>query len=379
MGLRVPEVVPRDRRGREHREAFGKGDARARLRIEELEERLLLGVIRARGIARRGADALIVLVDDRAVVEVLVGRVAPEVAADTLVEPLGERFGEPVRERFEQDGAVVVTGLLEPRHALVETDAGGHSERADPVRDRRPERRDVVGEREVGFGVRLEHLLADRVNDRARHDVDVIAIEDADVVAAVGCGAEEADDGTRREPVLVHDPPEHRARVGEQRGRRLAHGRVVEDRGVVAGELPGLEGRGPVDPRDEVGERLVERPHAPERRGRRREGLQREPVRARRGERLTLHVGKAVCATDPEILVLLANALHEGVATGVGEQRARDAHRARGIDHVDHRARVARLDAHRGVRPARRRAADEQRDVQTLALHLAGVVRHLFE
>ena len=37
------------------------------------------------------------------------------------------------------------------------------------------------------------------------------------------------------------------------------------------------------------------------------------------------------------------------------------------------------MDFHRGMDPARRRAADQQRNVETLALHLGGDMRHLVE
>ena len=78
------------------------------LDVEQLPERLLLGVLGARGIARGGPDAVVLLLDQAHVVEVLVGRVAPQLLADPLVQPLGERLGEPVGQRLQQDRVVVV-------------------------------------------------------------------------------------------------------------------------------------------------------------------------------------------------------------------------------------------------------------------------------
>ena len=43
------------------------------------------------------------------------------------------------------------------------------------------------------------------------------------------------------------------------------------------------------------------------------------------------------------------------------------------------RARIARMDLHRGMDAARRRAADEERDVEALALHLGRDMDHLVE
>ena len=55
--LGVAEIEPRYRRARPHREALGQLHAGGVLRIEQVEQRRLLGVIGLRGIARRGADA----------------------------------------------------------------------------------------------------------------------------------------------------------------------------------------------------------------------------------------------------------------------------------------------------------------------------------
>ncbi len=61
------------------------------------------------------------------------------------------------------------------------------------------------------------------------------------------------------------------------------------------------------------------------------------------------------------------------------EQRRDDAHRARRVEHVHRRLAVTRRDLHRGVLAARRRAADEERKVEVLALHLLGDEAHLLE
>ena len=67
----------------------------------------------------------------------------------------------------------------------------------------------------------------------------------------------------------------------------------------------------------------------------------------------------------------------------VGEQVAADADRAARVGHVDDRPLVVRRDLHRGVHAARRRAADQQRDLldaeEVVALHLGGDVLHLLE
>ena len=82
----------------------------ARLDVEQLPDRLLLGVLGAGRVAGRRPDARVLLGDQRVVVEVLVRGVAPELPAHPLVQPLGERLGEPVGERLQHDRAVVVVG-----------------------------------------------------------------------------------------------------------------------------------------------------------------------------------------------------------------------------------------------------------------------------
>ena len=93
------------------------------LGLEQLEQRPLLGVVRAGRVARGGPDALVALGDQVRVGERLVGRVAPELAADALVEPLGEGLGQAIGEGLGEDRRVVVVGRLELRDDLVEADA----------------------------------------------------------------------------------------------------------------------------------------------------------------------------------------------------------------------------------------------------------------
>ena len=67
-------------------------------------------------------------------------------------------------------------------------------------------------------------------------------------------------------------------------------------------------------------------------------------------------------------------------ALPAAEQARGDADGAAGVEHV-HRlaAQIVRADLDRGVDAAGRRAADEERHVEALALHLGGDVAHLVE
>ena len=164
-------------------------------------------------------------------------------------------------------------------------------------------------------------------------------------------------------------------RVVEQRPRRGAHARIVEDRGVAALELPRREERRPVDPVDELARSSRRRSPGPRdttaaapaptgrsARGwpgpRPGPGAPRAPGgrRARAGARRTRPGSPA------------ANASRDA---GLSSAPATP-DRPRRVEHVDDRPAVARLDLHRGVRPRGRRAADQQRDREPLALHLRG-------
>src|ERR1017187_9760639 len=72
----MAEVDAAHRGGGHHRERFGERDA-DRGRVEQREQRALLGVVGTRGIAERRTDATIGLVDELLWREVFGGRVAP--------------------------------------------------------------------------------------------------------------------------------------------------------------------------------------------------------------------------------------------------------------------------------------------------------------
>src|SRR5690606_27366219 len=80
----------------------------------------LVGVLGAGGVAGGGAEPPVLLGEQRAVVERLVGRLAPQFPAHALVHALGQRLGQPVGEGLEQDGAVVVMRGLEACDVFVD-------------------------------------------------------------------------------------------------------------------------------------------------------------------------------------------------------------------------------------------------------------------
>jgi hypothetical protein len=147
-----------------------------------------------------------------------------------LVEPLGKRFGEAIRERLQQDVVIIVVrGLeaLEVRFEAVER----NGEAAEPIL---LERCDEIGEAHVGAAGAFLDLLAKEWEARA------LLVENDDVIA-FALDRPEADGRTRGEPFLGNDLVEHRLRIREQAAGAFADNVVVEDGWIIAGQFPGAK------------------------------------------------------------------------------------------------------------------------------------------
>ena len=190
----------------------------------------------------------------------------------------------------------------------------------------------------------------------------VVAGEDEDVVA-LAPAAPQADGAARRDPALGDDLVEHRLGIVEQAARAFADDRIVEDRGIIAGQLPGAEEGRPVD------RRLRGRAAAIRRTGAGRDAAAAAPCRTDRRRRRwraprrasRARSGRCARARLAERLIIVGGLRDQRLALGVGDQRRGDADRAAGVEDVDHRAFIGRVDAERGVRLAGGRAADQQR------------------
>jgi hypothetical protein len=108
--------------------------------------------------------------------------------------------------------------------------------RRDRERPTSPRRRTraapEVGQGEVRPARRLDHLLAERVDDGDEVVARIGGVQ-LDVVADA-VRRPEAERGLRGEQPFVDDPLEHRDRVVVQVAGGRAHRRVVEDRGIGA-------------------------------------------------------------------------------------------------------------------------------------------------
>ena len=195
-------------------------------------------VVRARGIARRRADAAISFADQLLVVEPFLGRVAPELAAHALVQAFGERLGQPVGERLEHDARIVVVLLLEALHVRLDADARGDRECADVVAPR-PDalRRDEVRERVVRLACGLALLLAQEVQSRQHARARFVRV-DLDVVVIDAVRREQPDHAARGQPALADDLLQHAPRIRVQVAGLLADLGVGENVRELARRTP---------------------------------------------------------------------------------------------------------------------------------------------
>ena len=259
--------------------------------------------------------------------------------------------------------------------------AGGDRERAHEVGD--ADRPHEVGDRQVRAPVRLGHLLAERVEpgELRRSAPRPPTARCRRPVSRSRARTRRSRDAVSH--ALVHDP------AGASRGRPRGHparSRPTRGSSRIAGNAPRSSqvvknGVQSMRSTSSASGYRSKRAHAQEGRPRadvatspRRAGSRAPPratvaSRARAGPRAR---GARVSYSSRMPAV-------ERVAPGRVEQRPRDAHRARGVGHVDHRRRVRRLDLDRRVDARRRGAADQQRRRHALALHQRGDMDHLVQ
>jgi len=376
------QVEAADRSRWAHGAALRELDAGLAVRVQKLEERPLLAMVRTGRIAERRSDAAIALLQDVVEIEVLAASVAPLVA-HPLVQHLSVGLGEPVGQHARHDRAVVVVLGLETLDDVFESEARRDGKPADPVRDAGIDRGDPVREAEVRRrAAALLALLTHQVKAAVLGAARLVGVEH-DVVA-VGRRGEEPVGAMRLERPFLDDGLQQRLRVLEELARLLAIVGVLEDLRIRALELPGDEERCPVDPVDERLEGYVVRTEDVAAGVFRLGTVDLRPVEGRLA-RDGVVVAQDRAGVAPRVLgalfvVELGELGVERCALLWIEELRDDVRSAGGVLHVhDGAALIVRLDAHGSVARAGGRAADEQGGLESLRLHLAGDVGHLVE
>src|SRR6185312_2907157 len=374
-GGRVGEVEAAHAGAGPHRERLGQLDAGRALHVQQLPERPLLGVRRTIQITGRWADAAVLLANELLVAQVFATPVAP-LFSHPLVKVLGEGLGQPVGQRLGHDGVVVVVRGAEAVAQLAQPDAGGHGKATDVVGQA-----GLLGGHEVGQAARRLTVLLGRLLPQeveAGHPLAVRTVK-LDVVAH-GVGAEEPVDAAGADQPLFDHAIEQRVPLGEDLAGLLAVLLVLEDAREDALELPGVEERRPVDERPQRLQRhVLQHPRPQEGRRRKIVGppLDGRAVGARRLQRDQLGARRAVDAA--QLLVVGPVLGHEGRLVLRAQQAGGDRNGAAGVQHVHHRLAVSGRDLDRRVGAAGGGPADQQRQLEPLALHLARHVRHLVQ
>ena len=168
---------------------------------------------------------------------------------------LGEGFGETVGQGLHQDGGIIVIGAGETLGDRLLLEAGGDHEGADVIPLAALDRRHEIRQRHPRPPVALGELLAQGEEGRDLFLPRVVG-EEADVVLHRP-GRPEADHRLRPEPALAQDLGQHRLGIPEEGARGRALLGIVEDGGIAALQLPGLEEGRPIDIARQSGEVVI--------------------------------------------------------------------------------------------------------------------------
>jgi len=366
----VGKIESRDRGGWRHGKATGQLDAGIFRGVEHIEQDRLQTVVGAGRIAGGGADTLIFFPDQVLVVQFLVRGIAPQVPPHMRVHALGKGFRQPVGQRFQQDAVIVVLVHLEALDMFLDAMAGGNGKAADPVIFTI----DEIGETMVRLAATLDHLLAEHRQGKffiLRRDQNIIAFAP---------GAPEAGHALCGQPFFLDDRVEHRLGIAEQVAGAFADDLVGQDRGIIAGQLPGTEKRRPVDIVAQVGQiPVVINVQSRFCRGRRLERhVNFGGIGARLFQRGKLFPGLAR-SRDAHQFIFFAGSGDKADGLGVTDQLRGHADRAARIQHMDGRTAIGRFNPQGRMGFRGGRAADQQRHLHLRPLHLFGNGDHFIQ
>mmetsp|Transcript_8267 Transcript_8267/g.20623 ORF Transcript_8267/g.20623 Transcript_8267/m.20623 type:complete len:372 (+) Transcript_8267:1282-2397(+) len=279
----VRENQPRHARTRRHHVALREAHVEP-VGLHQLPHQRLFGVVRLAGVTRRGADALVLDLEEVGLVEGFLVGVAPDGAADFLVEFLREGLCETIRNCVDHDHAIVIelglVFLAEDRGA----DAASGRKHADVVLLATGFGSDEVGESHervcLLIGADLLKLLTDSVEGADLGGVAAVVVVRIDLdVVTHRVGRADCHDSVGSNRLGLRKVVKHLIGLIKEPPRLLADRRVLKQLGVstvriLTADLPNMEERVPVDVRPQLLDVVVHKLGDPQALGgRRRRGL----------------------------------------------------------------------------------------------------------
>ena len=216
-------------------------------------------MIWAGGITRGGPNTAVLLGNQIIDGQGFLFAISP-FSADPLVQILGEGFRQSIRQRLGHDGIVLIVILLEFLRQLLRAMARGDSKSADGIHQPAGSGSNEISERHLRLASLALLLLAQCVKPGQFLNAGRVRVKDN--IIAVAAGRIEAINRLGFEKFLFDNFSEQISSVGEQFACRRSSARIIEQIGVAAANLPGMEKRRPIDVRHQFRDRKI-RQHPP--------------------------------------------------------------------------------------------------------------------
>mmetsp|Transcript_23177 Transcript_23177/g.58437 ORF Transcript_23177/g.58437 Transcript_23177/m.58437 type:complete len:525 (-) Transcript_23177:2389-3963(-) len=380
------KVQATDSSGREHGHGLRQRHADLLLNLHQVPHGLLLSVVRLRRVARRRTDALVLDLQQVIWAQVLIRRVAPQILPDVQVQNLGKCLRQAVRDRLGHDVAVIVTLGLEVRGDRIQAEAC-IGEGTDVVLLAALRRRDEVSHREVLLLVISLCLLAQAI-ERARGLRTGLILENLDVLTD-RVGRVQANDALQAQLLVVNEVLQHCLSLLKELLGLHADIGVVENLrvaavGVPATQLPDLEEGVPVNVREYLLQRVIIIDLGANELGGNRLVLRRAPVHHRLlGRSLLEGQVLAILQASVELVahlgVLLGHVVDVLLTMRGVEQALAHRDTARGVQHIDGRAAVHRVNLDCRVHLRGGSTANQDGNLHARRLHLLAHCDHLIQ
>ena len=289
-----------------------------------------------------------------------------------FVHPLGKGLRQAVSQRLQHDVRIIVDIGFELRQMRLDAVACGHCKSANPV---------AIAANEIGKAhVRLAFTLGDLLAQERHADMRLGLFAIDNHIIAIAPTGPQTRNALCAQPFFVDDLVEHRIGIGKQAGRAFAHDFIGQYRWIIAMQFPCAEKRSPVDIVAQVGQVpfIIDMDTRLLRRGWLHAFVDFKGIGAcffQRGERLC----RLASAGVTNMAIFGAGVGNKLVRHGVADQSASHPDSARGVEHMDDRTGINRLNPQGRVRFGRGCAAYHQRHRHARFFHFLGNGHHFVE